>query len=591
MKNIYLVLHNQAVLTSKQSDSLFYTPPFKLVPTSTGLNSESKINYQNISWELLKKALNGLINKANTINLRSILPEIFKVNIVRGRGIFCRSLMKSQTISPNFTPVYAAIVSVINTKFPEIGLLILKRLILHFRKSYKRNDKSSCLCVGQFIAHLINQGVVHELLALEILMLLLDQPSSDSVEIAVSMTKDVGATINESSPQGLRAVFERFRGILHEGIVEKRVEFTIEGLFKIRRVGFDKSGFPKKSEGLDLVEESDKITHEISIDDVIEAETELDVFSYDPIHEEHEKQYESYKKEILAIEQDDETENKITDEKNKAYIRGDIENQNKEISNVKDMTETDVVNLRRVIYLTIMSSLDFEEAGHKLLKIVINPGQEIELVIMIIECCSQERTYIKYFGLLAQRFCYLSRVYQEIFEHCFVKQCMLVHRLEMNKLRNVSKLFAHLLSTDAISWEVLQCIRLTMEDTSSSGRIFIKILFQELAENIGLKKINERIHNPAFAHWFAGIFPRDTATNVRFSINFFTSIGLGGLTDGQREYLNHLPHILAGNHVDQLAPVSAHKVSGAKVDMSSTSTYFTSLSDSSHTSDSNSSSE
>jgi hypothetical protein len=106
MKNIYLVLHNQAVLTSKQSDSLFYTPPFKLVPTSTGLNSESKINYQNISWELLKKALNGLINKANTINLRSILPEIFKVNIVRGRGIFCRSLMKSQTISPNFTPAY-----------------------------------------------------------------------------------------------------------------------------------------------------------------------------------------------------------------------------------------------------------------------------------------------------------------------------------------------------------------------------------------------------------------------------------------------------------------------------------------------------
>jgi pre-mRNA-splicing factor CWC22 len=251
------------------------------------------------------------------------------------------------------------------------------------------------LCVGQFIAHLINQGVVHELLALEILVLLLDQPSSDSVEIAVSMTKDVGATINEFSPQGLRAVFERFRGILHEGIVEKRVEFTIEGLFKIRRIGFDKSGFPKKPEGLDLVEESDKITHEISIDDVIEAETELDVFSYDPIHEEHEKQYESYKKEILAIEQDDEIENKIINKKNKVYIRGDIENQNKEISNVKDMTETDVVNLRRVIYLTIMSSLDFEEAGHKLLKIVINPGQEIELVIMIIECCSQERTYIK----------------------------------------------------------------------------------------------------------------------------------------------------------------------------------------------------
>jgi len=34
-----------------------------------------------------------------------------------------------------------------------------------------------------------------------------------------------------------------------------------------------------------------------------------------------------------------------------------------------------VVNLRRTIYLTIMSSLDFEEAGHKLMKIQLAPGQ------------------------------------------------------------------------------------------------------------------------------------------------------------------------------------------------------------------------
>ncbi len=38
-----------------------------------------------------------------------------------------------------------------------------------------------------------------------------------------------------------------------------------------------------------------------------------------------------------------------------------------------------------------MSSMDFEEAGHKLLKIQLSPGQEQELVTMIIECCSQAR--------------------------------------------------------------------------------------------------------------------------------------------------------------------------------------------------------
>ena len=60
------------------------------------------------------------------------------------------------------------------------------------------------------------------------------------------------------------------------------------------------------------------------------------------------------------------------------------------------MTETDVINLRRTIYLTIMSSMDFEEAGHKLTKIPLEPGQEMEIVTMILECCSQEKTYIRW---------------------------------------------------------------------------------------------------------------------------------------------------------------------------------------------------
>ena len=46
---------------------------------------------------------------------------------------------------------------------------------------------------------------------------------------------------------------------------------------------------------------------------------------------------------------------------------------------IKDETETNLVNLRRTIYLTIMSSVDFEEAGHKLLKIKLEPGQEVSL--------------------------------------------------------------------------------------------------------------------------------------------------------------------------------------------------------------------
>lgn len=97
---------------------------------------------------------------------------------------------------------------------------------------------------------------------------------------------------------------------------------------------------------------------------------------------------------------------------------------------------------------------------------------------MLLECCSQERTYLRYYGLLGQRFCMINKVYQENFEKCFVQQYSMIHRLETNKLRNVAKFFAHLLGTDALPWHVLAYIRLTEEDTTSSSRIFIKILFQ-----------------------------------------------------------------------------------------------------------------
>ena len=44
---------------------------------------------------------------------------------------------------------------------------------------------------------------------------------------------------------------------------------------------------------------------------------------------------------------------------------------------IEDMTSTNLVNLRRVIYLTIMNALNFEEAVHKLLKVQLDEGQEV----------------------------------------------------------------------------------------------------------------------------------------------------------------------------------------------------------------------
>ena len=142
------------------------------------------------------------------------------------------------------------------------------------------------------------------------------------------------------------------------------------------------------------------------------------------------------------------------------------------------MTEADLVHLRRTIYLTIMSSAAFEECAHKLASIDIPEGKEEELVNMLLECCAQERTFLRYYGLIGTRFCLLADQWKNAFAQAFGQQYATIHRLETNKLRNVAKLFADLLHTYALPRQVFESIRMTEDVTTSSSRIFGKMLLQ-----------------------------------------------------------------------------------------------------------------
>ena len=61
-------------------------------------------------------------------------------------------------------------------------------------------------CV-KFLAHLVNQQVAHEVVALELLMLLLEKPTDDSVEMAVAFVKECGQALTELSPKGCQGEY------------------------------------------------------------------------------------------------------------------------------------------------------------------------------------------------------------------------------------------------------------------------------------------------------------------------------------------------------------------------------------------------
>ena len=487
-----------------------------------------------MAWDALKKSVNGLVNKVNTANIKFVVPELFGENLIRGRGLFCQSLLKAQHASLPFTPIYACLAAICNTKLPQVGELLVKRLIMRFRKAFKRNDKAVCLSSTMFIAHLVNNQVVHETLAAQILILLLQHPTDDSVEIAVGLMREVGLFLEEMQPKMAHILFDQFRNILHEADIDRRTQYMIEVLFQVRKDKYKDN--PVIKEELDLVEEEDQITHQIGLDDEINTQDSLNVFKYDPDWEANEEEYKKLKAEILGEGSDDEE-----DDQDESESESEEEDEQQKAIEIKDQSNADLVNLRRTIYLTIQSSADPEEAAHKLMKLRLPAGQEPELVSMIVESCAQEKVYLKFMGLLGERFARLNRMWMELFEESFVKYYSTIHRYETNKLRNIARFFGHLLSSDAIGWHVLSTVQLTEEDTTSASRIFIQILFEDLQENMGTVKLKARLSDEILQPSLEGIFRHDNPRNIRFAINYLTAIKMGYLTDELRTFLANMP--------------------------------------------------
>ena len=101
--------------------------------------------YQCLLWDTLRKSITRIVNRVNVTNIKHVMPELFSENLIRGWGLFAWSVMKAQAASLPYTPVFVALVSIINTKLPQVGELVLHRQISQFRKSFKQNDKVCCV--------------------------------------------------------------------------------------------------------------------------------------------------------------------------------------------------------------------------------------------------------------------------------------------------------------------------------------------------------------------------------------------------------------------------------------------------------------
>jgi len=495
----------------------------------------------------------------NISNLRHIIIDLFEENIIRGKGLLCLSLMKGQLALPQITSVYTALISVINVKIPEIGDLLCRRVISQFQKAFRQRNKILMISLTIFIAHLVNYEVLSTLIALELLYILIHKPTNDSIEVAKEFMINVGAKLYSEDSRMFQMIETKFREILQKGNIDMRVQYSLEALFRQFKSRFKEN--PPIIKELNIIPEEDIICHnDLNIREKHDQEKNLNIFHYDPNWDKHENEYSLIRNEILGSPEEkatindssrDDLESKqIETEESSKSNENITKNEQKEEINILDLTNANTLNKRRQIYLITRASISFEEMAHKILKIL--PNEEEACAHMIVETCAHEKAYNKTFGLLGERLSKLNSIYQNIFDSLFAKQYDICHRFTTNHILNISTFFSHLLYTDSIDWTVLEYINMNERETNASKRIFVKQMFQELSSWMG-KELKERLESSLYGNSFNGLFPIKNPKDCRFSINFFTHIGLGGLTVRMRQELRQMKKIIMKQRRDLLS--------------------------------------
>ena len=317
-----------------------YLPPHRVraLQEKIGQDKQSE-QWQRLAHDARKKACNSLVNKLSVSNIKVICQESFNEDLIKARGLLVQALLRAQSASISFTPVYAAYVAVISSKLPVIGDICYKRLLHRFSRAYRRNDKAPCLSSVTFLAHLANQDVISNLVCPMVLQLLLEKPTDDSVEIAISLMTNIGQGLEESNPPIAQLLADRLRQILQESSLENRTLYSIEVLFQKRKERY--STQPKIPEGLDLVQEEDKITLEAISPDQwlkLDPQSSLNIFQFDYEYAKHNKEWEKTRNEIFGEASDEEGESGSEVESESAS-EGQSDN---EAQDIKDLTAVSI---------------------------------------------------------------------------------------------------------------------------------------------------------------------------------------------------------------------------------------------------------
>ena len=494
------------------------------------------IEKQRTEWSSIRKHLTAVLENIHNVDSLETYKRIFDVNIVFGENLLIHLIL-----SGHYDPMQMALlISNINIDYPEVGKTLVSECIRRFVFYFKENRYDNCYEMLVLLSQLYNYDTVHLVVILYTLQSISEEIEAKTVslqrqEMGISLIcvtlMNCGKKLLDASEELHNQLLEQLRQLLQtNNKLSARVCHEIEDVIEARQQSYKDVPMQKlltRPFNLDNDEDLTEQTVLIFIDsDFLSIPPNFKLNSFTPCDNYNEslKQYNSLHK--IATDRVIEVEN--------------MRESDKETVIVHNMTDSEATEFKKKIYLTLKSSLSGDEAAHKLLKLRV-PDHEKHSVADIIErSLIQESTYSKFYGLIAERLLEAHKSWLEAFRQIFYKRLDTLDELEPNGIRNSGKFWGHLLSTDLIGFEILSKVIMTESGSTAPLRIFIKFIFQEIVFEIGIKELKARLDEAYIQPYLSGIFPKEEPDDIRYSINYFTAINLGILTESMRHELQKL---------------------------------------------------
>ena len=501
----------------------------------------------------LRKQIQGLLNRLSGANLLSILKSFEELYTKNARqyvtltlvdllvGLLSDASILNDTFLILHAGFAAAVYKVVGTDF---GARLLEKVVESIDQfcSFNSGEGKQALNLIAFLACLYNFHVAGSAIIFDYVRLLLDELSESNTELLLRVIRTSGLQLRHDDPSALKDIvllLQQSVAKIGEGNLSVRTKFMIETINNLKNnrvkagvaasvLSAEHNTTMKKTLGSLSSSRSLKPTEPlcITLSDIRDAEKKGKWWLVGASYRDPAK---------LASHDSNTSGHEDTDAEYDSDTPGSV--------NLSKLARAHGMNtdVRRTIFITILSSLDYQHAHMRLLKLNLKSKQMLEIPRVLVHCLTSEECANPFYALVAKKFCGEHKL-RKAFEFTLFDAFRRMElgeddeeegaRMSIEEIVTLAKFYGTMIADRCMSIVVLKKLKFAYLDSKPS--MFVEVLLTTILDQLRKTHASETNFDGAIKETFMpAVGAADTIQGLRYLIE--TRVSAAELVNKKKE--------------------------------------------------------